>query len=463
MRSIRSRAATAVAVAAALSVGAAQFAAGDDSPRTPRGEHAPAAARGPGGPSSPEELNMRVIAHNDLGGGDRGKGGEGFSELRAADGRRILYMANESGPTCFSVIDVTDPRDPTVLKTVDVPGPNTRCNNLDASGNLLVVANQTSEANQSPAGVQIFDISDRTNPTPVGYFDTHGQFSRGAHFVWLADGRYMHVSTGMPDFQPRRPGLDDQIYVIVDLKDPAHPTEVGRWWYPGTAASDPEPLPTPNRLDSGCRLHNADVFPSQPDRAYLGYIDCGIVVLDISDKAHPTVVSKLDDSPPEPGFTHTVLPLHGGRTLAVTHEAVEDFCADFPKLITFVDARNPAALRRIAAAPLPANVADLCERGGRFGAHNVHENYPDELAFRSDDLLIGSFFNGGVRIYDIRDPARPREVAYEVPPPPADATVGSIQFNDVYVDDRGVIFAGDRFSGGLYVMRSSVIDRALKH
>jgi hypothetical protein len=79
---------------------------------------------------------MRVIAHNDLGGGDRGKGGEGFSELRAKDGRRILCMANESGPTCFSVIDVTDPRNPAVLKTIDVPGPNTRCNNLDASGNL---------------------------------------------------------------------------------------------------------------------------------------------------------------------------------------------------------------------------------------------------------------------------------------------------------------------------------------
>ncbi|MEA2247589.1 MAG: hypothetical protein QOH46_2118 [Solirubrobacteraceae bacterium] len=463
MRSILSRAALAAAIAGALSVGAAQLAAGDDAPGAHGGDLSPAAARGPGGPNSPEERNMRVIAHNDLGGGERGKGGEGFTELRAKDGRRILYMANESGPTCFSVIDVTDARRPTVLKTIDVPGPNTRCNNLDASGNLLVVANQTEKANQAPAGVQVFDISDRANPKQVGYFDAHGQFSRGAHYVWLADGRYMHVSTGMPDFQPRRPGLDDQIYVIVDLKDPAHPTEVGRWWSPGTRASDAEPLPTPNRLDNGCRLHNVEVFPSRPDRAYLGYIDCGVVVLDISDKAHPKVVSRLDDSPPEPGFTHTVMPVHGGRTLVVTHEAVEDFCTDFPKLVTFLDARNPAALRRISFAPLPANVADLCERGGRFGAHNVHENYPDELAFRSDDLIIGSFFNGGVRIYDIRNPARPREVAYEVPPAPAGSTVGSIQFNDAYVDDRGVIFAGDRFSGGLYVMRSGVIDRAVGH
>jgi hypothetical protein len=453
MSGMVSRAVLAVGLGAALSIGVTQLALGDG----------PAAGRdaASGAPGAAEELNMRVIAHNDLGGGDRGKGGEGFSELRAADGRRILYMANESGPTCFSVIDVSDPRSPTVLKTIDVPGPNTRCNNLDASGNLLVVANQTEEANQTPAGVQIFDISDRTNPQQVGFFDTHGEFSRGAHYVWLADGRFMHIASGMPDFQPRRPGQDDQIYVTVDLKDPAHPTEVGRWWFPGTREGDPEPLPTPNRLDEGCRLHNVEVFPDQPDRAYLGYIDCGIVVLDISDMAHPKVVSSLDDSPPEPGFTHTVMPLHGGRTLAVTHEAVEDFCTDFPKLITFVDARDAAHLQRISFAPLPDNVADLCERGGRFGAHNIHENYPDELAFRSDDLLIGSFFNGGVRIYDIHNPARPREVAFEVPPAPAGAPSGTIQINDVYVDDRGVIFAGDRFVGGLYVMRSSVIDAAL--
>src|SRR4051795_7708037 len=92
--SILQRVALAAAMAAALSVCAAQFAAGDDAPGA-HSEHDPAAARGPGGPTSPEELNMRLIAHSDLGGGHRGKGGEGFSELRAADGRRILYMANE--------------------------------------------------------------------------------------------------------------------------------------------------------------------------------------------------------------------------------------------------------------------------------------------------------------------------------------------------------------------------------
>jgi hypothetical protein len=30
--------------------------------------------------------------------------------------------------------------------------------------------------------------------------------------------------------------------------------------------------------------------------------------------------------------------------------------------------------------------------------------------------------------------------------------VGSIQFNDVFIDERGIVYAVDRFAGGLYVL-----------
>lgn len=405
----------------------------------------------------PASRNMRLIAHNDLGGGERGKGGEGFSEVRARDGRRILYVAHESAPVCFSILDVTRRRDPRLLDQVPTPNADTRCNNLDASGDLLVVPNQVATPGLKPAGVQIYDIRDPRRPRPVGYFDTSGPFSRGAHHVWFTDGRFMHVSTGLPDLQPRRVGLDDQHYAIVDLKDPSRPREVGRWWYPGTREGDPEPSPTPNLIDDGCRLHDVEVFPSRPDRAYLAYIDCGIVILDIADKARPRVVARWDDSPPETGYAHTVMPLRGGRFLAVAHEVGYDRCADFPKLLTFVDAR---ARTRLSYAPLPLDVVELCQAGGRSGPHQIHENDPDELSFQSEDVVVGAFFNGGVRVYDVRNLARPREVAYHVPPAPPGSPAGTIQINDVYVDDRGAIFAVDRMTGGLYVLESPAVDRA---
>jgi hypothetical protein len=48
-----------------------------------------------------------------------------------------------------------------------------------------------------------------------------------------------------------------------------------------------------------------------------------------------------------------------------------------------------------------------------------------------------------------------------VPPAPQGSSIGAIQFNDVCVDDRGVLFAGDRFAGGLYALRSDAVDQAL--
>jgi hypothetical protein len=39
-----------------------------------------------------------------------------------------------------------------------------------------------------------------------------------------------------------------------------------------------------------------------------------------------------------------------------------------------------------------------------------------------------------------------------VPPAPAGAPAGTVQINDVFVDDRGVVFAVDRHAGGLYAL-----------
>jgi hypothetical protein len=88
-------------------------------------------------------------------------------------------------------------------------------------------------------------------------------------------------------------------------------------------------------------------------------------------------------------------------------------------------------------------------RGGRFGAHNLHENRPG--AWISETIIVGTFFNGGVRAFDIRDPFRPEEVAWAVTPAPRRSSKRAIQLNDVYVDDRGIVFTVDRMSGGLYI------------
>ena len=105
----------------------------------------------------------------------------------------------------------------------------------------------------------------------------------------------------------------------------------------------------------------------------------------------------------------------------------------------------------ISTCPMPP-VDAYKSRGGRFGAHNIHENTPSPYSWHSEDIVIGTFFNGGLRAYDITNPYQPKEVAAFVPPAPAMSPIGSIQLNDCFVDERQVVYTVDRFSGGLYIL-----------
>lgn len=399
-------------------------------------------------------LNMKLLAHHGLDG--FGGLGEGLAMQQADDGRRILWMAHESAPKNFSGVDVTDPRQPRLIVQTDLPHMQLRSNSLDVVGNLMVVAYQASRVGIKPAGVDLFDISTPEKPRLLSHFDCSGPHSRGVHAVWFVDGKYVHMSAGAPDFQPRNP-LDDQFYRILDVSDPTRPFEAGRWWFPGTREGDEAPPPArlPARFDTGFRTHNTNVFPERPDRAFVGYIDGGAVVLDISDMSRIQVVSQWNHSPPFNGFTHTVLPLFDRGLWIVSDECVQDNGADWPKLVWVVDARNERNPVPIGTFPAPPHEA-FAKRGGRFGAHNLHENLPVATSFRSDTLIIGSFFNAGVRVYDTTDPYRVEEVAYFVPGAPKLSPAGAIQLNDVYVDDRRIVYTVDRFTGGLYILELNI-------
>lgn len=392
--------------------------------------------------------NMRLIAHNALAG--HGNGGEGLA-LHVKNGRRTLFVAHEGAPVNFTAVDVTNPADPQVVVQTQLPHDRVRSNSLSLQGDLLAVAYQTAVAGDEPAGVEFFDVSDPAAIISVGFFDASGPQSRGAHFVWLSADGYAYLATGMPDFDPAHE-LDDQIVVIVDVRDPSAPVEVGRWWLPGTSMGDEvAPRPRVLKYDTGNRPHNINVYPDRPDRAYIGYIDGGVVILDIADRSDPKLVSHLDYHPPMNGMSHSVVPLFSRNLLVIAEESVVDGAADHPKhlwLADVSDERNPLL---IASAPHPP-VGEYEGRGGRFGMHNVHENEPISSAWSSETTLVAACFNAGVRVYDIRDPFRIEEVAFLVPDAPSDSPAGAIQINDVYVDENRVIYAIDRFTGGLYVL-----------
>jgi hypothetical protein len=397
--------------------------------------------------------NMTLLAHHELGG--FGGLGEGMGLQITKDGRRIMWLAHESAPKNFSGVDVTDPKKPNLIVQTDLPHMQLRSNSLDVWGDLLAVAYQTQTVGLKPAGVDIFDVSDPEHPKLLSHFDCSGPFSRGVHALWFVDGKYIHMSSGSDDFEPTHP-LDDQFYRILDVSDPKNPVEAGRWWYPGTRVGDSTPPPARHpKFDTGYRVHNTNVFPREPNRAYVGYIDGGAFVLDISDMKNIQVVSHWNHSPPLNGFIHTVLPLFDRKLWIVSDECVFDDGIDWPKLVWVIDSRDEKNPLSISTFPMPP-VEVFSKRGGRYGAHNLHENLPVPGSFYSDTIIIGTFFNGGIRVFDTTDPYRVEEIAYYVPGAPKLSPAGAVQINDVYVDENAIVYGVDRFGGGLYILEMNI-------
>ena len=398
-----------------------------------------------------EIRNMRLISHHDLNG--FGNIGEGVHLHQTGDGRRVLYLAHESAPKDITSVDVTDIANPRLLAQTELAYGHLRSNSLSIVDDTMLVAYQSLEPGQPGTGMGVYNISNPEEPRQIGFMDLGGEYSRGCHCLWWVEGNYAHLSTGSADFQPRNQ-KDDQFYMIVDVSDPTSPQEAGRWWFPGTREGDADPMPSRHpQFDAGHRLHNGNVYPERPDRAYCAYMDSGVVILDIEDKANPRMVSHINYAPPFPGFTHTVLPLFDRDLMLVTQEAVRLGGEDYPKLMWMMDIRDETNPIIISTLPMP-DTDDFFNRPGRFGAHNVYENQPGSTCFYSDTLIFATLFNAGVRVYDTSDPFRPEEVAYFVPEIPDGAPSNGI--NDVYVDENGIMYVVDRLKGGLYILELTV-------
>jgi hypothetical protein len=371
----------------------------------------------------PEDARgLRAIGHSDLNGY-----GDGMQVLREGD---ALYVGH-FGPSGMgtSILDVGDPRHPRIVEQWPAPrGTHTHKVQI-ADGLLLVNHERFRDGTPFAAGMAVYSLEDPFRPRPIGYFRSGGI---GVHrIVWMG-GDYAYVSA-TPD------GFDDRIWVIVDMRDPERPREAGRWWWPGMWRGGGETHDWP--ADRRYAAHHALV---DGDTAYLGYGDAGMVVLDIADVSAPKQVGHINWPPG--GDTHTCLPLPGRGLVVVTDEEVVEDCAGTEHRIRVVDVSDPTAPKVTGVCPEPDG--DFCSRGLRYGPHNLHENRPG--SYRSAEVVFSTYFNAGVRVYDVADPANPVELAHWIPETPPGQKAAMI--NDIFVDAAGLVYVSDRVSGGVYIL-----------
>jgi hypothetical protein len=364
---------------------------------------------------------LRLLARHDLGGY-----GDGMQVMREGD---VLYVGHTgTSGMGTSVLDVSDPERPVLVTQWPAP-PRSHTHKVQVAGGLLLVNQEKFPyravmSEPFSAGLAVYELTDPLRPRQIGFWPSGG---RGVHRIVWTGGRYAHMSA-TPD------GFRDRIWVVVDLADPARPAEAGRWWWPGQRDDEAPGWPDGRRYAA----HHALIAG---DRAYLGYDDANLVILDVSDLTKPDQAGHLSW---DGGSTHTCLPLPGRGLVVATDEQVKDGPNAPQRAIRVIDVSGGPP-RVVAVCPPPDGFGDLPLR---FGAHNLHENRAG--SYRSERLVFATYFSAGVRVYDLADPARPAEVAHWVPEPPPGQPVA--QINDLFVDGSGLIWATDRITGGLYVL-----------
>lgn len=289
------------------------------------------------------------------------------------------------------------------------------------------------------AGLRVYDIADPANPRAIGFMEVEGL---GLHRVWWVGDRYAYASAFLD-------GYTDHVLIVIDMVDPTHPIEVGRWWLPGMWHAGGESATWSGRV----ALHHAVVVD---DMAYACWRDGGVTILDVKDKTRPRLVAHRNWYPPFAGGTHSALPLHDRGLLVVADEAVQNIDVEPLKYTWVLDIRTPENPVTIATMPVPAE-QDYVAKGGHFGPHNLWENRPE--GYQSSRFIFATYQNAGLRVFDLANPFRPEEVGWFVPPLPRrmldtrPGIIPQLHTADVYVDKSGLAFITD-FNAGLYIVQN---------
>lgn len=385
--------------------------------------------------------------------------------IKEVDGRWYLYTAREG----LHILDVTDPSNPIYLKHSPPPS-STLVSQVTLHGDLLLLGyarppapgdfigttdsyNELHEAapvdKDYDEGVLFYDISDPVHPQLLSQWTTG---AIGTHRNGYPGGRYAFLSATAPGFR-------GMTLVVLDVSDPRNPQQVSRWWYPGQQADEPQAKNTP-------AFHGPAHLSPDGKMLTMGYTP-SLINLDFSDPADPKLLGELQMCPPfvyvGTQTLHTSVPIWSRDLVFINSESQRPNAeegAHFAALVDNSDPTNPTLLSIFPTPVPPANApyTNFGAKGGRFGPHNANTEISNPFVEPVTDTIYLTYFNAGLRIYDITDARMPREIGYFIPPSPPvpiRTQVGILAVNqtqDVLVDTRGYIYISDS-AWGLWILK----------
>ncbi|MHB1870246.1 MAG: LVIVD repeat-containing protein [Steroidobacteraceae bacterium] len=342
----------------------------------------------------------------------------------------------------IQVLDVTHQRDPRYRTHLDDPASlyDWEDGSVNPRRALLGSAESWMGAGPQPA-VSFYDLSDCAHPQllssvqiPDPELQAHaGNFAYDGKTYWIAS------------FNKRR------LYAI-DLTDPRHPREIIDWDFPHGEAGGAQAHQICHRIS----LNQFAVDGHPPDTllfcGVVGHLvhagdfssGNGLVIYDVSQvqqrRPHPAirVLGSLYWTDGDIAIEPDLAFIAGRPYLAIGDECGSGGCDDpqgaiaacraglppngLERLIDISDLAKPKLVARLMlGVDDPRNCAltehDITATMGGYG-YSVHDcTFDNPLDAK---LLACSSHQAGVRVFDIHDPYRPREIAYFKGPAPAD-------------------------------------------
>ena len=324
----------------------------------------------------------------------------------------LAFVGNYNG---FIIYDIADPAAPKVVSQVSCPGAQ---NDVSVHGNLLFLSTDSSRSDNScssvaqPAtvkasweGIKVFDISDPANPRYIKSVET----SCGSHTHTILPSKdnlhvYVYVSSFFPDasFPDCQPPHDSISIVDVPVEDPtsAHIANVPNLFPDGGNPGSPGRFAT-----TGC--HDITVFPSK-DLAAGACMGDGII-MDIADPVNPKVIDRVTDDV-NFAFWHSATFNQDATKVVFTDELGGGGAATCNTTIGpnrgadgiyDLSPTHKLTFRSYFKIPRP-----------QFDSENCVAHNGSLIPVEGRDLMVQSWYMGGVSFWDFTDSANPKELGY---------------------------------------------------
>jgi hypothetical protein len=331
------------------------------------------------------------------------------------------FVGNYNG---FTIYDIRNPKKPAIKSSVLCPGSQ---NDVSVYGNLLFLSTDSSRNDTScnsvsqPAtekssweGIKVFDISDKAAPKYVAAVET----DCGSHTHTLVPGKnkkdvYLYISSYSPNatFPDCQPPHDKISIVKVPLKAPAQASllkapvlfpDGGNVGTPGTIETGY------TSATSGC--HDITVYP-QLDLAAGACMGDG-VLWDITDRENLKEIHRVQDDK-HFAFWHSATFNNSGTKVVFTDELGGGGAATCNEKIGptrgangIYDIVGKGKDRKLVFKSyykIPRMQAD---------SENCVAHNGSLIPVPGKDIMVQSWYQGGVSVWDFTNSSKPREIGF---------------------------------------------------